>query len=1267
MRVSGQGASRAGSHAGRGFRYQDAVGVWLVVRCWASELLYGEVVPEGLDDYELRGATKSAFVQVKSRRDHLGPFPVGEVAAFVRALWTRSAATLSKPDDLILILERPVAEGPTGDHALSDHSGLAKTLSRDPYWAALAPRTRICIAPAPFEVAVADISHVMPCSPLAAQVHYGELLNQIGALADTNGLVKDSRFEGLAVSDVETCFRRMEPILDLTGMEAALRYGYCDAVDFLTPEDDPSFYQGVDTRPGHLAAGLVSERPEARRTVLAALEACGAALIVGLSGTGKSALMWEVARTVRHTTRWFEVKRGDAADVYLLVRLARAFRASPAAPVGFVLDDLGRGRADLWDALIREAGAGSGILLLGSIREEDVFTLTSRSRAREIRPSVEEAVAERIWRRLSDQGQTCWAGWREPWSQSDGLLLEYTHILSRGDRLEIVLGEQVDRRLREARDVELAVLRITALAGAAGATIDSGRLAAVLGIEQGDLTRAQRRLIDEHLVAELADGQLDGLHQLRSTTLFNLCHAHPPPTLSNTVEESVHTAHCSSLDALATYVIVHLPNATATLVKALALRLERDSEPASMAAALSGLGQAHVETTLRNWVPEALALGLEPTQISLAVMFAVSGLDLSSMPIPERLQGAVRVLRTRSEADPRLSLLSAMSPDAISALFTAADTIHLRALLGALVGVEVPESVRMVLSTLRPAFDTLDLTGASDLLGAARLIDLQIATTWANVDVCERLLARVPLETPWASPVEVEVVLEGRLLRSSIFHVAYSAQTDVHDEVVTLCNRLLGLDPTAAVAAVDAVAADNLPSGLLGFPLATKRIPRENLPPSALPEWNRRWTTAAARLVGTESYTEYLQRAYALLEQLIPVLERIVDGVLRGKLPPPKILERFGSVHEASRTLTPPRDGPPTGGAPEVHGTPLQSLLFNCSADLIRRFGQLPEGYGAFVMWLGDQLKNVQEARGEPWTLIGAPPEKFLGRLESLITSLRLMAAEAGTQGARPTQLWISEVRRAEFGNALRRVRMTVEHQLQIRTTKYLQQIKTELKKNAIDLELHSRPDWDNPLPWPTSELLAIVDLESPSCWLTWHQEQESLIRATVGDSRRIWIVPRIGGLAISLLTVGGVSTLFPTTYAVDDWLDALHVRRLDDTLTRAAQVALDLIIELDGMRRFGLGTEERPVVEQTVQKDNERRLAAALVEFETLTEGKSVQLQLRQLSVEVAAGRVALAESIAAVAHGRLMPGADALKKLNAALLMQDIGNALCIRGAKA
>lgn len=284
--------SRAGSHAGRGFRYQDAAGVWLAIRCWANELPYGAVIPEGKDDYELSSTIGSALVQVKSRRAHLGPFPVAVAVGFIRALWAR-VENAAFHTNLILVLEHPVAEGPVVDHLLAEHPALVSTLQDDPQWAALAARTQIWIAPNPFEAAVASIHCTMPCSDLAAQIHYGELLKQIAALADKNGLVRDGRFEGLGISDVETTLRRIEPALDMVGMESALRDGYCDVVDFLTPFNDPSFYQGVNTRPGHLAAGLVAERPNARHEVLSALESAGAALIVGLSGAGKSALMWE--------------------------------------------------------------------------------------------------------------------------------------------------------------------------------------------------------------------------------------------------------------------------------------------------------------------------------------------------------------------------------------------------------------------------------------------------------------------------------------------------------------------------------------------------------------------------------------------------------------------------------------------------------------------------------------------------------------------------------------------------------------------------------------------------------------------------------------------------------------------------------------------------------------------------------------------------------------------------------------------------------------
>lgn len=1266
MRVSSPVTSRAGSHAGRGFRYQDAVGVWLAVRCWAGELPYGEVMPEGRDDYELRGSTCAALAQVKSRRDHLGSFPVGDAADFVRAIWAQSEASSFAPDDLILVLERPVVEGPTVDHALPDHPGLAKALRSDPRWAPLAPLTRVWIAPAPFEAAVKVITHTVPCAPLAAQVHYGELLQRIATLADANGLIKDDRFESLTMSDVEASVRRLEPLLDLTGMEAALRDGYCDSVDFLTPADDVAFYQGIDTRPGHLAAGLVAERPEARRAVLDALDARGAALIVGPSGAGKSALMWETARAARYTIRWFEVQRGDAGDAHLLVRLARVLRASHAAPVGFVMDDVGRGLAGLWDGLLREVGAGSGVLLLGSVREEDVFLLPSRARAPEIRPAVDEAVAERIWCRLLDQGQTSWGGWREPWIRSDGLLLEYTHILTRGDRLEIVLGEQVDRRLREGRDTELAILRITALAGAAGAMIDAERLPGVLGIDQGDLIRALRRLIDEHLVAEPCAGRLGGLHQLRSTTLFELCHAHPLPTPSHTVAEAVRAATGASLEALATYVIVYRPGETPVLLEELADRLERDRDPVAAVAALSGLGQAYIESTLRRWVPEAFSLGLEPTQVTSAVMLAVANTDLSSPLFPKSIREAVFALQTRSTSDPRQNLLSKLSPDAISAFIAGADMPRLRALLGVLVGMNIPESVQWALGVVRPDFDGVDLIGAADLVGAARLIDPQTAVAWTNGGVRERLLARISAEIPWAGPVEVEVASEGRMLRGSVFHVAPSAQRDVHQEVVRLCETLLGLDPTAAVASVDAVAADGLPSGPPELPIATKRIPRENLPPQSLPEWNRRWMSAAARLIATKSYTDYLKRASTLLEQLLPLLERILDSVLRGKQPPPKILERFGDVHQASRALTPPSREFLTGEAPENHVTSLQKLLFSCSADLIRRFKELPEGYGDFVKWTGALLKNAREAHNEPWALVGGPPEKLLQSLEGIVTALRLLGAEAGTRKAKPTQLWVPRTRHAARGNALRLVKASVENGVQARSTNYLRRAEAQLKSAGIELELHARPNWDDPLPWPTLELLAIAQLRSLADWLAWNLEERPRVRSAVGEGRRIWIVPRIQGFAVSRLTLAGASTLFLSPYSADDWLDTLHLRRLDDALTQAAQPALDLIVELDGLRRFDLGVEGRPGVERTVREDDERQLADALVAFETLAEGKLVQVLPRRLSEEVVQGRVALAEGFAALTHGQWTPGGEALMNIQAALLAEDLSTALYVSTAK-
>src|SRR3546814_15329860 len=82
--------------------------------------------------------------------------------------------------------------------------------------------------------------------------------------------------------------------------------------------------------------------------------------------------------------------------------------------------------------LLKEAMSVPGVVLLGSVREEDVTLIAERARAAEIRADPDDELAERLWRELREAEKTNWAGWREPWKMSDGLLLEYVHILTRG-------------------------------------------------------------------------------------------------------------------------------------------------------------------------------------------------------------------------------------------------------------------------------------------------------------------------------------------------------------------------------------------------------------------------------------------------------------------------------------------------------------------------------------------------------------------------------------------------------------------------------------------------------------------------------------------------------------------------------------------------------------------------------------------------------------------------------------------------------------------
>ena len=100
--------SRAGSRAGRGFHFQDAVGAWLASRLASGDLAADRLTPEGFDDLQVE-ATDPVQVEVKSRQDRLGPFPVGVAASHIVDAWIRHSGRFGTERRLVVVLERGLA------------------------------------------------------------------------------------------------------------------------------------------------------------------------------------------------------------------------------------------------------------------------------------------------------------------------------------------------------------------------------------------------------------------------------------------------------------------------------------------------------------------------------------------------------------------------------------------------------------------------------------------------------------------------------------------------------------------------------------------------------------------------------------------------------------------------------------------------------------------------------------------------------------------------------------------------------------------------------------------------------------------------------------------------------------------------------------------------------------------------------------------------------------------------------------------------------
>jgi hypothetical protein len=302
--------------------------------------------------------------------------------------------------------------------------------------------------------------------------------------------------------------------------------GLIDRVVWLSDLQVDDFYEGKETRPGHIASGADVVRTHWLERIDDALAVTSICVLRSSSGQGKSTLQYRYAHDYWPADSVFTLRVAQTTEHVELVRNYLQFRASLGIPILLLVDNAGW-RTPLWPLVAQECAA-LGVRVLVTVRNEDWHRFSRRSLTsyEVIEPSLNLDEARQIFDAFRSKGKLHPAIDSAEWAYDRvgelHLLMEYVYLLTHGAMLEERLQDQVQEIRTQGEDpAKIEVLRRVAVADALGAPVSVEGLLA--GIEfTGDPQQALLSLDGEYL--RLDDRHLTGLHWVRSDHLTRILH-----------------------------------------------------------------------------------------------------------------------------------------------------------------------------------------------------------------------------------------------------------------------------------------------------------------------------------------------------------------------------------------------------------------------------------------------------------------------------------------------------------------------------------------------------------------------------------------------------------------------------------------------------------------------------------------------------------------------------------------------------------------------
>ncbi|WP_177179880.1 hypothetical protein [Arthrobacter sp. yr096] len=594
---------RQGARNVAGVSWQIEVTAYLVVMGRIGALRFRHFTPEGIEDVDCRDTGGGvAYVQMKELAGGRGRMTASGVA---EALFHGQKHTAESP--VIVVTDAALGsglnftgwmldmrtDGSAGCASVQEHLS-AKGLSEDEAERLMG---RSFLVSLPWDMRPLSeklLVEALGTSPAVAALAVSRLIDLVSSAAADQRTATAQTARAITCNDLDTILAEIQSTVDTEGLDEAISAGVCSPANYLSSSNLTAgqFYLGAEGAPGLIAAGLDVVRPGEMKAILEGFSRHQYALLLGPSGAGKSVLLWRAARDVLVGASILRVvKVSTAEEVDLLVRHARLQQPSRTAPLVIAADNLGRPQVGAWPEAARRLREIPWVYLLGAARSEDFSPRLAAGGASVVELVLDAATANNVAEAVRDAGIEILMDPQEAQERAEGLLMEYMALLTAGQKFRQVLADQVEGLRDPQRKVERTLARLVTTAHGLGIGLEADALPRLLSEQEDIVGAALGRLSGEHVILR-AETEWRGLHELRSSTISNLLHEAPPPTLERTLNQVAEVVPLPLAGWLLRRVAQETSGAVSSVADIIGVRLAEVDDAVILASALEGAERA---------------------------------------------------------------------------------------------------------------------------------------------------------------------------------------------------------------------------------------------------------------------------------------------------------------------------------------------------------------------------------------------------------------------------------------------------------------------------------------------------------------------------------------------------------------------------------------------------------------------------------------------------------------------------------------------------